>query len=84
MLCFMDKKTQKVKKYDTQDICGHIFGGTSSRFWFAKNIINLQPRDRDLPAGMLSWNMITIIIKGLHIKNLNLIIPNEKEMDVLL
>lgn len=74
MLCIQDKKSQQIKKYDTRDIIGYIFGGTSSRFWFAKNLINLRPREKDLPVGMLCWNMVTIIIKGL--KNLNLIIPN--------
>lgn len=73
-----------MEEYHSKDIIGFIFGGTSSRFWFAKNFINLQPREVSLPTGMLSWNMITIIIRAKITKYLNLIIPNQKDMDVLL
>lgn len=39
-LCFQSGK--KIKKVDTRNIAGFMFGGISSRFWFAKNIINLM------------------------------------------
>lgn len=71
-LCFRNEN--KIKKIDTRDIKGFMFGGISSRFWFAKNIINLMDRSEELPPEMQCWNMISIQI-SLE-KAINLIIPN--------
>lgn len=41
---------------------GFMFGGISSRFWFAKNLINLMDPSKDLSPELLCWNMISIEI----------------------
>ena len=61
-LCFKDGGINN-KKIDGKDICGFTFGGISSRFWVAKNKINLLPRDSSFKDEHFCWNMITIFLK---------------------
>jgi hypothetical protein len=86
-LCLKDRSSFKLRRYNTKDIQGFIFGGSSSRFWFAKNCINLhQQGRRDLDPELICWNMISLTVKvsAAYSKTINLIIPNEREMDTML
>lgn len=80
-MCFKDDT--KFKKFDGKDIIGFTFGGISSRFWVAKNRINLLPRDSTFKDEHFCWNMITIFLKQ-NEKQINLIIPNQMQMDTLM
>lgn len=79
LLCI--KSDTKVNKFDLMDITGFIFGGMSSRFWILKNKINLQKTE--LNEDQLCWNMITVQtqVEG---KSINLIIPNQQDMDIFI
>jgi hypothetical protein len=59
-----------------------MFGGIASRFWFSKNMINLLEPEEDLDPHFICWNMITL--KLTHDKSINLIIPNQKDMNILI
>ena len=72
----------KKHTWGPDDIIGFIFGGYGSRFWVLKNYIN-NKNPSEIKPNMYSWNMISLKINDRD-KYYDLIIENEKEMDVLI
>ena len=70
------------KKFRADEIQGFVFGGFSSRFWLMQNFINMQSKD-SLTTSMLCWNMISLSLKSKR-EFINLIVPKEKDMDMLI
>ena len=75
-------KNGSEKKFRADEIQGFIFGGFSSRFWLMQNFINMQPPS-SLSSSMLCWNMISISLKSKK-EFINLIVPKEQDMDMLI
>jgi len=63
------------------DINGLIFGGFSSRFWMLRKHINSLDSYSLKHLPFHCWNCITITIKN---RDIDLVIKNEKEMNILL
>jgi len=76
------KNSGKVKKLYPEDIETFMYGGFNSRFWLMKNYINML-KPEQLTDEMLCWKMISIHIKG-ELKQCNLILRNERQMDTLI
>ena len=70
------------KKFRADELQGFIFGGFSSRFWLMQNFINMQEKN-SLTTSMFCWNMISLSLKSKK-EFINLIVPKEKDMDMLI
>ena len=63
------------------DIQSIIFGGTNARFWMLRKHVNSMNTEELKYLPFLSWQCITLQLSH---RDVDLVIPDEKDMDKLL